>query len=694
MIISGLVILAPLYAWFNIAASWDPYGSTSGLLVAIVNDDKGTTIQGKDVNIGNEIVNSLKENNLLGWRFVDRAEAQSGVEHGKYYASIDITPDFSEKIATILTNDPVKPELIYSVNEKINAVAPKITATGASGIAEQISKNFVKTATTTIFTLFNELGADIQQNLPSIEKVKQIVFKLESEFPQIKEIINLALTDAGKAQRLVSNIQDNLPTIERLSKNGQEMSSDFLNFSNKAEDALVKAGPGIKQDLTMLQEIASSTEDITSLLMNSDIKPEKAIPTAKSISERLGLAGKAVDGIVGFLNRLQTMGGNNKLASAIDSLNGVKNKFNEQQNNIQKIISLIEQGKKPTEALINNVNQLSKQLKQDLGGVIDGFDTTIMPAIQNAIDKSKSIAKDVGDILAQAQKSLPDVTSLLSDAAKGIDLGKDELAKVQKDLPDIERKIHQLANKIREFENSADIKEIIDLLKHDIKKQSDFFAEPVLLKENKIFPMPNYGSSMSPFFTTLSLWVGALLLISLLSVDVHQPSANYKSYQIFFGRFLTFLMIALLQALVVTLGDIYILETYVVHKGFFILFALFNSTVFTLIIYTMVSIFGDVGKALCIVLLVLQISGSGGTFPIQVTPPFFQAIYPFLPFTHAINIMREAAAGILWDVVAKNCIILIIYGSLMILLGVALKKSINKFTAKFKKRLKSSDLIH
>ncbi|MCR8645356.1 YhgE/Pip domain-containing protein [Paenibacillus sp. N1-5-1-14] len=694
VIITGLIFLAPLYAWFNIWASWDPYGSTAGLLIGVVNEDKGATVQGKAVNVGDEIIDSLKENNLLGWRFVDKAEAQAGVERGKYYATIDIPSDFSEKIATILTNDPVKPEILYSVNEKINPVAPKITAKGASGITEQISHNFVKTATSAIFTIFNQLGADIQQNLPSIEKVKQIVFNLEGEFPHIKDIINIALTDAGKAQNIVNDIDKNLPTIDRLAKNGQEMSADLMNFFSKADDALTTAGPAIKKDLMMLQEIAASLENITSLLMNSGLDPSKAIPVGNALIDRLSHAGKAIDGLNNLLDRLQKIGANNKLAGVINKLSNVQDKFNEQQNNIQKIMDLIKNGKEPTENLIKNTNALSKEIKNSLSSIIDSYDSTIMPAIQDAIEKSQAVAKDANSILTQAQKDLPDVSSLLTDAAKGINLGTDVLNQIKQDIPAIEAKVHELANKIRDFDANADIRDVIELLKHDIKKQSDFFAEPVTLKENRIFLMPNYGSAMSPFFTTLSLWVGALLLVSLLSVDVHQPGTNYASYQVFFGRYLTFASIAMMQALVVTVGDIFMLGTYVVHPMPFILFGILNSAIFMLIIYTLVSIFGDVGKAIAVILLVLQISGSGGTFPIQVTPPFFQAIYPFLPFTHAINIMREAAGGIVPDLVTKNITVLLIYAGIMIVLGVVLKKSINKLTSKFAKKLKSSDLMH
>lgn len=200
---------------------------------------------------------------------------------------------------------------------------------------------------------------------------------------------------------------------------------------------------------------------------------------------------------------------------------------------------------------------------------------------------------------------------------------------------------------------------------------------------------------MSPFFTTLSLWVGALLLVSLLSVDVHSTSETaYRSYHVHFGRYLTFLTIAIVQSLLVTIGDIWLLKAYVADKIWFVLFGVILSAVFMLIVYTLVSVFGNVGKAMAIVLLVLQLAGSGGTFPIQVTPPFFQAIHPFLPFTYAISMMREAVGGILWDIVARDLIALALFAGAALLIGLALKKWINRYSTKMLEKAKQSGLIH
>src|SRR5690625_1056043 len=174
---------------------------------------------------------------------------------------------------------------------------------------------------------------------------------------------------------------------------------------------------------------------------------------------------------------------------------------------------------------------------------------------------------------------------------------------------------------------------------------------------------------MTPFYTVLALWVGALLLISLLSTDVSDIS-NLHSRDVYIGRLLTFMTIGLLQTLIVTSGDILLIGVHVSSPVWFILFGLFISLIFMTIVYTVVSVFGDVGKAIAIVLLVLQISSSGGTYPVVLLPEFFQAINPFLPFTYAVDLMREAVGGIIWGRVLWDVLFLVIIWIVFLLVGI------------------------
>ncbi|MGE7884259.1 YhgE/Pip family protein [Bacillus sp. NPDC094077] len=919
VIVLGLMILPSLYAWFNIKASWDPYGNTKEVPIAVSNQDAGSNLRGKDINIGKEIIESLKENKNLGWKFVDEKQAIYGVERGDYYASITIPKDFSEKIATVLDENPQKPELDYYVNEKVNAIAPKITAKGASGITEEISKNFVKTANGEIFKIFNDLGIDLETNLPSIEKVKDLVFKLEAQFPEMNTLMDKALDDATRAEDVVKVAQKELPVVESVMNDGQEALGNLDKFFANNDQTLQNAPGTIRNHLTTAKDVMDKANTFTNFLMNPgiDLSGMKGLPEfparpdlsklndegykniARNINQTVnnvlnsGRAGTAyaqsvMDGlqngsidpeiakknistisnnlqthidnlsyVIDVMARLeqgaQTEFGQNffktrkehltdikngqqdlnnrfkrlndlistgqevkqdvrdginqklnetnalidraekdynetfvadykKAVSTVDqakadaneaydtvkneydraknnfegaiadvnnrgvngldstkvalndlngqlqatnnligdaipvlestnkvladansgkNLNGGIAKLNKIQNTVQKGIdatnkatTLINNGQKPTKEVVESINEATKNASAQLGDFLATYDSEIVPNFNEAIERTKRMSKNTSQILSDANKKLPDVKKLLEDSSKGLVDGKTKLADIKAEMPETEKKIKELADKIRDFESEEDLKDIIRLLKNDVEKQSDYFANPVNLKENKLFAMPNYGSAMSPFYTVLALWVGALLMVSLLTVEVHEEGANYKSHEIYFGRLLTFLTIGLSQAFIVSMGDIFLLGTYVVDKFWFVLFSLFIGGVFVCIVYSLVSIFGNVGKSMAIILLVLQVAGSGGTFPIQMTPAFFQAIYPFLPFTYAISAIRETVGGMLWDIVTRDLLVLSAFVVVMVVAALLLKTPINKSSEKFVENAKGSKIIH
>ncbi|MDA1546667.1 MULTISPECIES: YhgE/Pip domain-containing protein [Bacillus] len=949
VIVVGLMILPSLYAWFNIKASWDPYGNTKEVPIAVSNQDAGSNLRGKDINIGDEIVDSLKKNKNLGWKFVDEKQAIYGVERGDYYASITIPKDFSEKIATVLDENPQKPELDYYVNEKVNAIAPKITAKGASGITEEISKNFVKTANGEIFKIFNDLGIDLETNLPSIEKVKDLVFKLEAQFPEMNTLMDKALDDATRAEDVVKVAQKELPVVESVINDGQDTLKSLDAFFARNDETLNRAPGTIKNNLIAMQTGLNGAAAITDFLKNpsvdfnlalpdpsklpvlpnitipqipelpqvngqlykdiaknidqtvnnvfgsirvgttyaqgvinglqngnfdpekakqdlnkvsenlqgrvdsvsylidvftkfkesaptdsgkdffqkridkltnlksaienanggvkdianiigtgqevkQDVRDatnkkldainnlvnqaeadynatfvadfEKAVSTAEQLKDKAGnaqqnlnqeikkvneildngregydqavnnysrlktelekaredLSNKGVNGLDSTKVALNDLNGQfkaglnlvndmipvmentNKVLADVNSdknTNNMISKLNKLKDGFQKAIDLtdkgidaINKGQKPAADVIESINKVSKDVSGQIGDILAKYDSEIVPNFNEAIARTKEMSKNTSQILKEADKKLPDVKKILEDSSKGLVDGKKKLTDIKAEMPATEKKIKELADKIRDFESEEDLKDIIRLLKNDVEKQSDYFANPVNLKENKLFAMPNYGSAMSPFYTVLALWVGALLMVSLLTVEVHEEGANYKSHEVYFGRLLTFLTIGLSQAFIVSMGDIFLLGTYVVDKFWFVLFSLFIGGVFVCIVYSLVSIFGNVGKSMAIILLVLQVAGSGGTFPIQMTPAFFQAIYPFLPFTYAISAIRETVGGMLWDIVTRDLLVLSAFVVVMIVAALLLKTPINKSSEKFVENAKGSKIIH
>ncbi|WP_042356597.1 YhgE/Pip domain-containing protein [Bacillus rubiinfantis] len=690
VIIMALLFLPSLYAWFNIKASWDPYGNTSNIPIAIVNKDKGAMIKGKHIYIGKEILSSLNRNKSLGWKFVTTSEAAKGVKSGKYFASITIPQDFSQKITTVLDDNPQKPELIYSVNEKINAVAPKITGKGASGLKEEISKSFVKTASGVIFSVFNRLGIELEKGLPDIEKMKIMIFWLNNHLNKLETIINKADSDLNQAEPIVTNLNSKLKKVETTLNQARDLSQNMNKFFEQNKDTFNTLVPTVRQHLLYMQQGAASIELLTASLLEDNIdNPEKknALENTNTYLNSLIHSEILLQSLFKNLDQLQDT---NNFIMEQASLSEIKEQSERLLQQIKKMQSL----SSPSQEDISDANSLAKNVTSNIGKLLSKYEGELTPKLKNITAAAQYIPMSADKSIAQAQQKLPQIINIMNDAANGIKIGKRDLIFIKQHFPAVKKKISTLAGQIRDFEKSEDIREIIDLLRNDAKKESDFFAEPVLLQEKRLFPIPNYGSAMSPFFTTLSLWVGATLLISLIPVELTKLPNNYHPNHVYIGRLMTFISFALCQSIIVTIGDITVLKTYVVEKSYFIIFGLLISSFFMLIIFTLVSILGNVGKGLSIVLLVLQISGSGGTFPIQVMPEFFQKLNPYLPFTYAISLMREATAGILWSVVRRDLAVILAIMIITLLIGLILKGPIEKVSSKIRRKAKQSRLIH
>ncbi|GAA3409073.1 YhgE/Pip domain-containing protein [Paenibacillus hodogayensis] len=694
VIVLGLAVLPSLYAWFNIVASWDPYSQTGGLPVAVVNLDQGASFRGTSLNLGNEIVESLRGNTNIGWTFTDEEQAVRGVERGDYYACIIIPGQFSAQLGTILSDNPQKAELIYDVNEKINAVSPKITGKGASGIIEQVSRHFIETANGTIFRIFNEIGIELQNELPTLLKLREIVFKLETLLPDIERAAATAEEDIRKAERIVADIQSRLPAIVKLAKDSEQLAARLADALDSGARAAEAAGPDLLHNLQLLRMTAEAASQMTAALSEGTGTVAADPAALERLSGRLGGAAEAAGSLAALFQRLDGFAGQNRLQAVSSKLVQLQTKLQRQQILLDAARAALVKGEKPAAELIREMERLAREASLLLADLIARYDTDIQPAVTQGLNAAAQAARTALAALQAANASMPNVQAIVADAAAGLAAGSKALQAVNANMPAAAAKIRETADAVRALEQQGSLEELIGLLRHDASKESAFFAEPVVLKENRLYPIPNYGSAMSPFFSTLSLWVGALLLVSLLSVEIHAPGEGIRSHHVYFGRFLTFWTIAVLQSLIVTAGDMLLLGTYVADPAAFVAFGAVISSVFMLIVYTLVSVFGNVGKAMAIVLLVLQLSGSGGTFPIQVTPAFFQAIHPYLPFTYAISLMREAVGGMLPDIVIRDLCLLGVYAALFLIVGIALKEWINKAATRLVKKAKESGLIH
>ena len=693
IIIVGLIFLPSMYAWPNILSSWDPYGHTNNIKVAVTSEDEGATVDGKELNLGNSLVEGLKNNRNLDWQFVsNKQQAEDGVRIGDYYASIVVPKNFSQDMTSVSRTEPQRATIEYTVNEKINAISPKITNSGASAIANNISKNFVETANGIIFEKLHEAGIKFEENLPSIEKAKEEIFKLNDNFSTYESTLSELIGKVEYGYNILNNVQNTLPEIDRLATNSIMIADKAGITINNIQGFNERLLPIINNHLNVVEEVSKEANIIAKELQKKPDKTEEIKARQKALDSRLQASTERlqlVKNIFEYFNRLSNERiFNNQLERVTTLLNDITT-IKEVNNNIyNKMDHYDEIADTVKEEFVNKsarINEVSSNMNSKLN-------VEVAPLISQVLSKAEVNIDKVSGIIAGAQGELPAVERKLSETEVKISNAYGKLLSLQAQMPSAKSKIQKLTDEIKKADSGIDKNQLFNLLKVDYKQQAEFFANPVKLQENKLYHIENYGSAMTPFYTVLSIWVGSLLMSSLLTTKVEDEEKKYKPYQKYFGRGLLFVIISLFQTLIITLGDMYVLGTQATSPYRFVLYALLISLLFSSIIYTIVCILGNVGKAVCIVLLVLQLGSSGGTFPIQMTSEFFQALYPKVPFTYSIGLLREAVGGVYIPAVERDIKILFIY-LIIVLVGGAILVSLKARSAKLSRERERSKLF-
>ena len=693
IIIVGLIFLPSMYAWPNILSSWDPYGHTNNIKVAVTSEDGGAIVDGKELNLGNSLVEGLKNNKNLDWQFVsNKEEAENGVRIGDYYASIVVPKNFSKDMTSVSRTEPQRATIEYTVNEKINAISPKITNSGASAIANNISKNFVETANGIIFEKLHEAGIKFEENLPSIEKAKQEIFKLNDNFSTYEQAVSELISKVEHGSNVLNSAQNILPEIDRVATNSIMLADKAGITINNIQGFNERLLPIINNHLNVVEEVSKEANVIAKEIQQKPDKTEEIKARQKALDSRLQASGERlqlVKNIFEYFNNLSNERLFNSQLERVTTLSNDITTIKEVNNNIyNKMDHYDEIADTVKDEFVNKsarVNKVSININSKLND-------EIAPLISQVLNKAEVNIDKVSGIIAHAQGELPAVERKLSEAEIKINNAYGRLLSLQAQMPSAKSKIQKLTDEIKKADSGIDKNQLFNLLKVDYKQQAEFFANPVKLQENKLYHIENYGSAMTPFYTVLSIWVGSLLMSSLLTTKVEDEENKYKPYQKYFGRGLLFVIISLFQTLIITLGDMYVLGTQATSPYRFVIYALLISLLFSSIIYTIVCILGNVGKAVCIVLLVLQLGSSGGTFPIQMTSEFFQALYPKVPFTYSIGLLREAVGGVYIPAVERNIKILCIY-LIVVLVGGAILVSLKARSAKLSRERERSKLF-
>lgn len=704
IVVLGLCVVPSLYAWFNIAASWDPYSNTNGLKVAVANTDEGYEgeILPLQINIGDTVISSLRENDQLDWTFTGKKDAVEGVKSGKYYAAIVIPKSFSQDMMSLFSEEMTHSDIIYYINEKENAIAPKVTDKGASAVQQQIDEIFVKTAAQvgldlldTISEVTSSDGAQAAaQNLT--ENIRKIGSDLDSTAGTVKAFSNMTVS----MQQMLD------ATADILNKAGQntETNLSLLNETGNSVDSLRSAVSGTTESVNQVLAQGSQCYDAISGQINnafSSISTD-AGATAGALNSVASEVQVMIDRYTGFRDSVQQLADSFPLAS--DLLQPIIGNLNESIAHQEAVRDkLNEAAEKITETASDagnyqaQLDQLVQQSSQQISGIRSDYENNVKTQINTMFGTLGDTSSAVQSLFTSMDNGVEDMEKLAKDAGSGLEKMKTTLDTSASLLTATAEKVNQAAEKLDTAAQDGNVEILKNVLGSSPEVISSFVSAPVRMQTKALYPVENYGSAMAPFYSTLSIWVGGIILVAMMKVtaseNLKRALTPLKPHQIYLGRYLLFLVLGLIQSGLICLGDLYFLGIQCEHPFLFLLAGWVSSVVYVNIIYTFTVSFGDVGKAICVVLLVMQVAGSGGTFPIEVAPEIFQKIYPFLPFTHSMTAMREYVAGFYqytyWAELGIMCLFLLA----SLFLGLVLRKPVIRLNELFIEKLEDTKLM-
>lgn len=709
----GLIILPSLYAWFNILANWDPYGNTNNLKIAVANNDAGISIaeavpdyyslpnvdelaldpETTIMNIGDTFVENLHNNDQINWTFVAYEEALAGVEDGEYYAAIVVPENFSSDFFSFLNEDITHPKLEYHVNAKKNAIATKITDSVMNSVKTQVNESFVNTVTEAFGVVMNDAAVSIDDaREKSIQSNLNTFYLIDEQLGSLADTTRVINSSFVSAQALVQASQGVLPGVEsdleRLSGKGldaAQLAAAGENLANASTTALDTTFTSLEHTLSVLEKQLAVTKDVL-----SDVEQLELLEKAEDmLTENQAVLDKAENLIqeMSYLPEAQK----EKLLSKIQNI-----KIWNQQvlDDVEDLQSDLHNYGKFTE---KNIQKIERDLARTLTAAEDlhaYYKESVAPILNKNLDNLIQAGVNAPDAVARLKSMITPLNAALGGLSTLLDNQIDAYDSVQNLITRSQTQVQACIDVLEKGEQLGKENYLYQLMTNDPQMLASFISSPTEVETITMYPIENYGSAMTPFYTILSLWVGALILASIVNVNISNPEfRKFKLYQQYFGRSITFSLLGILQALVVSLGDIYLLHVQCVSPIKFVLICVACSYTFCKIVYTLTIALDDVGKAIAVVLLVMQVAGSGGTFPIEVMPEFFAAINSVLPFKFGLAATRECVAGFYGSVYWQNVLYELLYVPPCIIIGLLTWKKLYKAKGYFRRKMEETGIL-
>ena len=682
-------MLPPLYAWFNIYSNWDPYGNSSNVKIAVASEDVGWTDDetGESYNAGDDVIDSLKENNSIDWVMLDSSEkAVDGVKSGAYYAAVVLSDDFSRNMYHGFMDGLKQPTITYYENEKKNAVAAKITDTAVSTLKNSIDQMYVEIVVSTLF----EDADKVEERVTGSDTESGS----DSDTPKLINTFSDRIDDVNENIKAYKLLLTSLTSAnERLNTSLQDADADLDSLQQKAgsaSDTLSdKTVSGVLDDMN---RIASNVDSDLSDLQDALDRVQNAADSSEK-QAAYAMVEKNLKNIRGKLN------------SMIDSLSKLKPHTHLLQNKVNRVITKLQSHVSDINKILDLMDDLSgdidsglssldRTLQQKINRLHDSYNNTILPAVEDAVDTIDGALQDGSTALGSISEDIAVMRQIVSGTRQSVTDLNGVMSNTSQSLDDISKDLDDLKNELNGLTERELLQKILDFMHGDPEGYGKFLAEPVGIESEAIYPVENYGSGVAPFYTTLALWVGCIFLLALMKITPSTEGLkDPRPYQLFFGRFGILFLLGQLQWIVIYIGNIYVLKTQCLHPGRMFLTGAVTSFTFMLLCYAVTLAFADLGKAIIVVIVVLQIAGSSGTYPIEVLPEFFQKVYVFFPFPYAINAMRECMFGYYENDYIIYMLQLLAFAAAALLLGLVIRMPFINVKNFMQQRMKDTGMM-
>lgn len=703
----GLVVMPSLFAWYNIMACWDVFDNTGNLTVAVANTDDGykSDLVPLRVNIGEQVISALRANEDIDWTFTTEEDAIDGARSGRYYAAVVIPPSFSKDMLTFYSDDVQHGRIIYYANEKKNAIAPKITDKGADSVAYQVNETFTQTISEVALGMAESLSryADDAGLTSSIADLSDHIRNMGSRVEQTAAVLELYASLASASQTFVGDSAALIDSARSEVGSIGDTASQGAGAASSLSDALRQS---ISDLSAALEANEAGMDGALSALDNVfDTATGNSGQAASRIREHAGEIDADAEKYRNLATQLEGIRDNapetikpafdvpiRQVESIVSLLEGARDNLNEAADRL-------ETGAGDAQARYDAAKQQIVAAQQSMADLKSNFNENIRPKLEELAADASSLAASLGTGLDRLDGAAGSLSESAGSAAELLGGTADKISTAADELRTVSGEFSVLADDIDSAVETGDVELLRRILGSDTQSLAKALAAPVGVERTAVFPVENFGSAMTPLYATLALFIGSLLIMVVVKPNVSERKqaraglVNAKPRQLFFGRFGIVAFLSLCQTTVMGLGNMFFLQVQVNHPFLFMVCFWTAGLVFAFIIYTLVISFANLGKAIAVILLIIQVTGCGGSYPLQILPDFVQQLSPWLPATHVVNAMRAAMFGVygndFWLSIGTLCL----FVAPMLVLGLVLRKPLAGFMRWYVKKVESSKVI-